>query len=63
MEFLDISSLGVTYRYAVKIENKIKHKTQQFGFVNPSQQKQGKASQTHRIEDRERMDSLRKTSP
>jgi hypothetical protein len=28
MEFLDISSLGEAYRYAVKIEQKLKQKTQ-----------------------------------
>jgi hypothetical protein len=28
MEFLDISSLGVAYRYAIKIEQKLKQKTQ-----------------------------------
>jgi hypothetical protein len=39
MEFLDISSLCAAYRYAVKIEQKIKQKTQQFGPGNPSQQK------------------------
>jgi hypothetical protein len=42
MEFLDISSLGTTYRYAVKIEQKLKQKTQQFGPGNPSQQNPGK---------------------
>jgi hypothetical protein len=31
MEFLDISSLGAAYRYAVKIEQKLKQKTRQFG--------------------------------
>jgi hypothetical protein len=41
MEFLDISSLGTTYRYAVKIEQKLKQKTRQFGPLNPSQQKPG----------------------
>jgi hypothetical protein len=30
------------YRYVVKIEQKLKQKTWQFGSVNPSQQKQGK---------------------
>jgi hypothetical protein len=44
MEFLDISSLGVAYRYAIKIEQKLKQKTRQFGSENPSQQKQGKGS-------------------
>jgi hypothetical protein len=42
MEFLDISSLGVAYRYAVKIEQKLKQKRQKFGPGNPSQQKPGK---------------------
>jgi hypothetical protein len=42
MEFLDISSLGAAYRYAVKIEQKLKQKTWQFGPGNPSQQKPGK---------------------
>jgi hypothetical protein len=44
MEFLDISSLGAAYRYAVKIEQKLKQKTRQFGPGNPSQQKPGKGS-------------------
>jgi hypothetical protein len=39
MEFLDISSLGMAYRYVVKIEQKLKQKTCQFGPENPSQQK------------------------
>jgi hypothetical protein len=42
MEFLDISSLGVTYTDAVKIEEKLKQKTRLFGPGNPSQQKPGK---------------------
>jgi hypothetical protein len=42
MEFLDISSLGVTYRYAIKIEQKLKQKTWKFGPRNPSQQNPGK---------------------
>jgi hypothetical protein len=42
IEFLEISSLGATYRYAVKIEQKLKQKTRQFGPQNPSQQKTGK---------------------
>jgi hypothetical protein len=44
MEFLDISSLGVTYRYAVKIEQKLKQKTRQFGPGNPSQKNSRKGS-------------------
>jgi hypothetical protein len=41
MEFLDISSLGVAYRYATKIEQKCKQKKQDFGSTN---QKQGKGT-------------------
>jgi hypothetical protein len=44
MEFLDISSLGAAYRYAVKIEQKLKQKTQQFRLGKPSQQNPRKAS-------------------
>jgi hypothetical protein len=39
MEFLDISSLGTTYRYAVKIEQKFKQKKRDFGSVNLKQGK------------------------
>jgi hypothetical protein len=42
MEFLDISSLGATYRYVVKIEHKLKQKMRQFGLGNPSHQNPGK---------------------
>jgi hypothetical protein len=34
MEFLDISSLGTTYRYAAKIEHKFKQKKRDFGSAN-----------------------------
>ena len=34
MEFLDISSLGTTYRYATKIEQKFKQKNRDFGSAN-----------------------------
>jgi hypothetical protein len=44
MEFLEISSLGTAYRYAVKIEKNLKQKTKQFGPGNPSHQKQLKGS-------------------
>jgi hypothetical protein len=44
MEFFDISSLDVAYRYVVKIEQRLKKKTQQFGSGNPSKQKHGKGS-------------------
>jgi hypothetical protein len=42
MDFLDIASLGTTYRYAIKIEQKFKQKRQEFGSTNSSQSKQGK---------------------
>jgi len=45
MDFLDISSLGIGYRYAVKIEKKIKQRNKrEFGFENIPQQKHGKGS-------------------
>jgi hypothetical protein len=43
MDFLDISSLSVAYRYAVKIEQKFKHQNKRdFGSVNPQQPKYDK---------------------
>jgi hypothetical protein len=44
MEFLDISSLGTTYRYVVKIEQKFKQKKREFGSMNSSTVKQGKGN-------------------
>jgi hypothetical protein len=38
MDFLDISSLGAAYRYAIKIEQKFKHQNKwEFGSTNPQQ--------------------------
>ena len=38
MEFLDVYSLGSSYRYVVKIEEKFRQKNNQdFGHANPSQ--------------------------
>jgi hypothetical protein len=42
MEFLNISSLGTAYQYAVKIQQKLKQKTRQFGSGNASQKNPGK---------------------
>ena len=39
MEFLDISSLGTTYRYVAKIEQKFKQKKRDFGSANQKQRK------------------------
>jgi hypothetical protein len=41
MEFLDISSLGLSCRYTTKIEKKFKQKKRYFGSMN---QKQGKGT-------------------
>jgi hypothetical protein len=43
MDFLDISSLGAAYRYAVKIEQKFKHQNKwEFRSANPQQPKYDK---------------------
>jgi hypothetical protein len=43
IDFLDISSLSVAYRYAVKIEQKFKHQNKrEFGSANLQQPKYGK---------------------
>jgi hypothetical protein len=43
MDFLDISSLGATYRYAIKIEHKFKHQNKrEFGSGNSQQTKYDK---------------------
>ena len=45
MEFLDISSSGAAYQYAVKIEYKFKQwNKQNSGYANASQQKMGEGS-------------------
>jgi hypothetical protein len=44
MKFLDIASLGVDYRYGIKIEQKFKKKRREFGSASSSQPKQGKGS-------------------
>ena len=44
MDFLNISSLGVAYRYVVKIKKKFRHQNKwEFGSANPQQPKNGKA--------------------
>ena len=35
MDFLDITSLGMTYHYAAKIEQNFKQKKRDFGSANP----------------------------
>ena len=47
MDFLDISSLGAAYRYAVKIEQKFEHQNKrEFGSANPQQSKYDKDKQS-----------------
>jgi hypothetical protein len=52
MDFLDISSLGVPYRYVVKIKQKFKQRNmREFRFANMPQQKHGKGdSNSHNKE-------------
>jgi len=47
MEFLNISSLSMAYRYIVKIEQKFKQKKRDFGSANPKNkgQSQGEVTQ------------------
>jgi hypothetical protein len=45
MDFLNISSLGVSYRYVVKIEKKFRHQNKwEFGSTNPQKPKHGNAN-------------------
>jgi hypothetical protein len=45
MEFLDISSLGASYQYVVKIKQKFKHHNKwEFWSANPQQPKYGKCN-------------------
>jgi hypothetical protein len=45
MDLLDISSLGVSYRHAIKIEQKFKKESKrEFGFENTPQQNHGKGN-------------------
>jgi hypothetical protein len=46
MEFLDISSLGMVYLYATKIEQKFKQKKRDFGSANQKQVKSAPKPQT-----------------
>jgi hypothetical protein len=64
MDFLDISSLGVAYRYVVKIEQKFKQWNKwEFGSTNPHNKSMVKVALTHRTRDRARRSNLKTTSP
>jgi hypothetical protein len=43
MEFLDISSLGMAYRYVIKIEQKLKQKMRNLGLGTPHNKIQERA--------------------
>jgi len=56
MEFLNISSLSIAYRYAVKIERKFKKKKRDFGSTNskPKGQSQGRVTQDNPLKPQEK---------
>ena len=56
MEFLNISSLGTAYRYALKIEQKFKQKKRDFGSTNPKpkRQSQGGVTQDNSLKPQEK---------
>lgn len=58
MEILDISSLGMTYRYAVNIEQKFEQEKWDFGFANP---RQGKGTPKTKKKDKTKARIPRKT--
>jgi len=56
MEFLNIYSLGMVYRYAIKIEKKFKQKKRDFGSANPKPkgQSQGGVTQDNQSKPQEK---------
>jgi hypothetical protein len=63
MEFVDISSLGATYQYAVKIEQKLKKRCNNLGLGTPHNKSQKRAAPTYIKKDREKMDSIKTSIP
>jgi hypothetical protein len=63
MEFLDITSLGATYRYAFKIEQNLRKRGESLDLKTPHKRSREKVAPTHKKRDIENMASLRKTSP
>jgi hypothetical protein len=55
--------LGVTYRYVIKIKQKLKQKTQQFGHGNSPKKKPGKGAPTRKKKDKAKKNNLRTTTP
>jgi hypothetical protein len=63
MNLLDITSLGTTYRYAVKIEKKFRKNSERLDLQTPYSRSREKASPSHTARDQFEMASLRTTSP
>jgi hypothetical protein len=64
MDFLDISSLGVAYQYAVKIEQKFKQQSKRgFGLKICHNRIMEKETLTHGTKDRARKANLKRSSP
>jgi hypothetical protein len=62
MDFLDISSLGVAYRYVVKIEQKFKQQvSESLGLQICHNKSMEKETLTHRTRDKERRSISRKS--
>eukprot|EP00253_Pinus_taeda_P033385 PITA_33385 len=61
MEFLNISSLGTTYRYAVKIEQEFKQKKRDFGSANlkPKGQSKGGVTQENLSKPQEKNNTMK----
>jgi hypothetical protein len=63
MYFLDITSLGMAYGYAVKIEKKLSRRDKSLDLQTPHSRSREKAAPTHTARDREKMASLKTTNP
>jgi hypothetical protein len=62
MEFLDISSLGVAYRYAVKSSRRLNKRHDNFGLGTPQKKSKESEAPTHIKKEIENMETLRTTS-
>jgi len=63
MEFLDIASLGTAYRYAIKIEQKLKQNNESLDLQTPHSRSREKATPTHTAGDQVEMVALRTIRP
>jgi hypothetical protein len=62
MEFLDISSLGVAYRYAVKSSRRLNKRHDNFGLGTPHNKSKESEAPNHIKKEIEKMETLRTTS-